>query len=310
MNEIINIFGILIFLGILTGVGKFFLLDYSFIPEKSEYSVDLEELRALSNAAPLELPLAINSLITGEGELIKWTVMAGERSVSNQYVQTSFQILYADKSVILDTPMGEEQCNQFRYCKNFLKDKYDILQEAMRKADLLIFTHEHWDHVGGLAKSPYLNKLIGKAILTKEQINSPLIKEADFPPDAFRKIKSLNYDKYHHVAPGIVIIKAPGHTPGHQMIYVKLQNGNEFLFTGDIVWNFANIEKLKSRSILVNLIGGENRTQIGHQIRWLYDEIYKNKNGKIHIVPSHDPHVITGYIKRGLLGDTFISKLG
>ena len=306
MKKISQIFiGILVFLGVVALAGKIIFLDNSYIPERSGFSVNLKELRSFSTVSHNELPIAINSLFTGEGELIKWTVMAGEYSAPNQYIQTSFQIMYTNKSVILDTPMGEEQCNQFDYCKKFLKNKYDILQKAMRKAGLLIFTHEHWDHVGGLAKSLYINELIEKVILTKEQVGSPLIKEADFSPNVLNKIQSVHYERLYSPAPGIVFIKAPGHTPGSQMVYVKLQNGNEFLFTGDVVWNFINIEKLKSRSILVNYLGGENRKQIGNQIRWLYDEIYMNKNEKIFIVPSHDPQVLKNYIERGLLGDTF-----
>jgi glyoxylase-like metal-dependent hydrolase (beta-lactamase superfamily II) len=103
------------------------------------------------------------------------------------------------------------------------------------------------------------------------------------------------------VAPGIVFIKAPGHTPGHQMIYVKLQNGIEYLFSGDIVWNYMNITKLNNRPLLATLMGGEDRKQLGQQIQLFYN-IHRNRD--VIIIPSHDPDRISQYKKNGLLGET------
>jgi glyoxylase-like metal-dependent hydrolase (beta-lactamase superfamily II) len=201
--------------------------------------------------------------------------------------------------------MGEEQAKEFDYTDAFYSENWNKLQEAMIKSELIIFTHEHWDHTGGLAKSRYLNDLTGRVILTKEQVESPLLKEAGFPLSFINKINPLNYKEYYKVAPGIVLIKAPGHTPGSQMIYVRLQNGNEFLFTGDIVWNFTGIEKLKNRPFFVTLIGGEDCIKLGHLIRWLYDEIYMKEKPNIRIIPCHDPEIIDLYIEKGILSDDF-----
>ena len=294
--------GALGLVGASAAVAKHYLLARSYVPDETELAVSLQELRVLSSTAPGELPVAINRLITAEGELIPWTIMAGDSTVPHQYVQTSFQIVFADKAIVVDAPMDEEQCEEFEYCQQFFADHYDSLQRAMRDADLLLFTHEHQDHVGGLAKSAHFHELAGKAVLTREQVDSTLIERGDFPADGFAKIEPLDYDDHHLVAPGVVLMKAPGHTPGHQMLYVLLQNGHEFVFAGDSVWSLANVERLRSRSLLVNLVGGEDRTQVGHEIRWLHDEIYWNE---VHIVPSHDPRVINRYVQEGLIGGAF-----
>lgn len=304
MKKIIFLSGIIILLGIVIGIGKYILIDYSYIPNVSNFNINLEKLRALANDNTSELPLKINCIFTGKGELDKWTIAVNEKPISNNYVQSSFQIVYKNNYIILDTPMGKKQFDQFKYGRHFIKDNYEIMQKAMRKADRIIFTHEHWDHTGGLAKSSYIDEIIKKTILTKEQINSPLIKPADFSPDILKKIKPINYKKYYQAAPGVILIKAPGHTPGHQMIYVKLQNGNEYLFTGDIVWNFTNIEKRKARPLIVYLAGKENPEQIGNQICCLY-EIYNNENEMINILPSHDPEVFESCFENNLLGNSF-----
>ena len=35
--------------------------------------------------------------------------------------------------------------------------------------------------------------------------------------------------RYYPVAPGMVLIKAPGHSPDMQMVYIRLQSGREYL---------------------------------------------------------------------------------
>jgi glyoxylase-like metal-dependent hydrolase (beta-lactamase superfamily II) len=247
------------------------------------------------------LPIAINTITTGEGELIPWTIAAGEKDVSNSYIQTSFQIVYENSSIILDAPMGEKQFVDFKYAKTFFKDKHEMLQKAMVKADKLIFTHEHADHMGGLAHTIHLNSLKEKIVITHEQYHSSKINESEFPEGFLKDLIPISYTNFHQVAPGIFFIKAPGHTAGHQMIYVKLQNGIEYLFSGDIVWNYRNISKLKNRPLLATLLGGEDRKQLGQQIHWLYN-IYKK--GDMIIIPSHDPEIISQHKINGLLGET------
>ena len=44
----------------------------------------------------------------------------------------------------------------------------------------------------------------------------------------------IDYDSYLPVAPGVVLIKAPGHTPGHQSLFLKLPNTGNVLLSGDL----------------------------------------------------------------------------
>jgi len=88
---------------------------------------------------------------------------------------------------------------------------------------------------------------------------------------------------------------------GHQFIFVQLQNGNEFLFTGDVVWCNNNFKTRKSRPWIASKKRLENRYQIAHQMKYLYDEFYKNKNQKVFMMSTHDPEQHEDYINRGLI---------
>ena len=61
----------------------------------------------------------------------------------------------------------------------------------------------------------------------------------------------LEYDHYYAAAPGIVLVKAPGHTPGSQLVFVKLASGKELLFIGDVAWHMDQIRQLWYRPRLV-----------------------------------------------------------
>jgi len=39
----------------------------------------------------------------------------------------------------------------------------------------------------------------------------------------------------------MALIKAPGHTPGSQMVYVALQSGKEVLLSGDVAWHMDGV---------------------------------------------------------------------
>ena len=121
----------------------------------------------------------------------------------------------------------------------------------------------------------------------------------------FDDFTALEYDKYHVLAPGMVLIKTPGHSVGSQMIYIRLRNGEEFLFIGDIGWNRINIEKMVNHSKMGAILRYENREQIGHQIKWLHENIYDNQEENIHLITSHDPSQIEEYTRTKLIGARF-----
>jgi len=181
---------------------------------------------------------------------------------------------------------------------------YDILQHAMRKAEAIILTHEHFDHAAGIAHSPFFNEISARVLLTPEQAAGPELRKAGFTPEMIAKCGRLDYSGARAVFPGIVLLKTPGHLKGHQVVYVKLRNGNEFLIAGDIAWNMDNITLLRSRPLLVSLILGEDRAASAGQIRWLHDE-WCGAHPEVHIIVSHDRAQQDGYEKSGVIGERF-----
>ena len=291
---------------------EYYLFERNFLPQESKFHLNLEEVRKLGNSERDQLPLRVNSLIVAEGEIPDWIVVAGGALNNFPISFTSFQVVYDDKTGIIESPFNRKLFDQFCRFKLlgikgkwFHEERYNILQQSMLDASFIVATHEHWDHVGGIAQSPYLKEIIKKTVLTTEQITSHTINRAGFPLEIFDNYISLDYDQYHVLAPGVVLIKTPGHSIGSQTIYLKLQNGEEFLFIGDIAWNMINIEKLKNHSRIGMLIRYENGRKLGHQLRWLFDNIHNNSNEKLNLVPSHDLEKLKDYRRVGIIGNKF-----
>src|SRR5258705_5779302 len=95
----------------------------------------------------------------------------------------------------------------------------------------------------------------------------------------------MDYESYLPVAPGIVLIKAPGHTPGHQMVYVRLASEREYLFIGDVGWTLDNVKQLKLRPEVTMRRISESAPALMFELTWISEVM--NHEGLI-VIPSHD----------------------
>lgn len=103
----------------------------------------------------------------------------------------------------------------------------------------LALSHCHWDHTANandFASSTWL--------VRQEERDAMFAQPATFArcltPENFGALKNsktiiLKQDEYDVFGDGTVIIKsAPGHTPGHQVLFVKLRNTGAVLLSGDL----------------------------------------------------------------------------
>ncbi len=296
----IVLYGVLA-LVIIAGVAGYLLLGFSPVPETSDYKIDLTQIRQLALAGEGALPVRLNAMIVTEGAYPEIMVIAGTSFQEQRMVFPTFQIVYEDSSIVVDAVHGEADHHEMFPGKPYDAEKFELMQTAIRQSRFILATHEHFDHIGGLAKSPYLEEIRGKVILTGEQIEhaGP---ETGFTPAMLAAFTPLKYEQYHRFAPGVVLIKAAGHTPGGQMIYIQLQDRMEYLLVGDVVWNLKNLDSLTGRPLLINLVMNEDRQSLGQQMRSLYNLAHSET---IHLVISHDGPQLESYMQQGLLGSSF-----
>jgi glyoxylase-like metal-dependent hydrolase (beta-lactamase superfamily II) len=185
------------------------------------------------------------------------------------------------------------------------------VQEALRGANLILVTHEHHGHVAGVIHTPARDIIASKTMLTRAQVNtllrpsrgnaplgnSPLVRLT--PADAARYLV-FDYEQVYPVAPGVVLLKAPGHTPGSQMVYVRLASGQEVLLVGDIAWFMAGIERRLQKPRAISSEMGEDRTALQNQLDWLSG---LSRRKEVVLVNCHDAAWLRSLVSRGVLGD-------
>lgn len=286
-------------------VGKYFLIDHAPIPAESSFSIDMEEVGRLALSMGGGLPTEVRSLVFAEGAFPGWMVAPGAQGeIPMTFV--AYQVVYPDTTVIIDSCADRAGFDAMPFpLKSYSDENYRILQESMRRASIILITHEHFDHIVGIAKSPYLTEILPRLVLTTEQTGGRDIERAGFPAGSLDGYTPLSYDRYHAVAPGIVLIKAPGHAPGQQIIYVRSRGGGEYLFLGDIVWSRENLTREVNRAPLMSLLLREDLDSARGEIRWIIDTVSANPNNTITYLISHDGRQLEEQVRAGLVAEGF-----
>src|SRR5262249_46959305 len=99
-------------------------------------------------------------------------------------------------------------------------------------------------------------------------------------------------------APGFALIKAPGHTPGSQMVYIELESGMQYLLIADTAWHMDGVREIKGKDAPWLT---EDEAPILAQLKWLNGLQTTEKN--LFIISSHDEEQRTQLIQRRVLGD-------
>jgi len=282
-----------------------YLLGRTAVPETSSYVLDLAELRRVAASLPGELPLRVNHEQVAEASLPRGAVFAGESlRAPHPMTHGAYQVVYPDGYVLIDSGFDEAGLQKMNSDAAFSADGYAAIQRALAGAKKIAITHEHADHVGGLAHFAAPEKLVGRLELSREQLaNQKELARSEFPESLRTALTPLAYDKYYALAPGVVLVKAAGHTPGSQMVFVRLASGQELLFLGDVAWHMDQIRELWYRPRLVtDFFIGEDRDAVLAQFRTLHALA---ANEQVQLVASHDVDQRKALIGSGVLGPHF-----
>jgi glyoxylase-like metal-dependent hydrolase (beta-lactamase superfamily II) len=278
------------------------------IPRESEPYADnlLQRVRAAAASVPGARATSIHFAKVAESHRTYAAVIEDGSDEPFVSARTAFQVAYPDGTVMLDSGMDEAVHRFYGFGRDepYWQEVNDAVQEALRAAQLILVTHEHGDHVAGVLRSEYRDELAPKTILTKDQVRTlnlaPQLPEITLTPADARNYIVVDYEDILPVAPGIVLIKSPGHTHGHQMIYVSLANEDEYLFIGDIGWSLDNITEQKLRPAATIARVKEDPLALTHQMSWIKQVM--DDDGLI-VVPSHDDVLLTRFVADGLLSD-------
>ena len=273
-------------------------------PADSLWSVRLDEIRQVAAMIPGRRALRINVLKFAESRRSKKFSVQGAPDEPSVQARTVFQVVFADGTVMIDSGM-DEQVHRFfgrGVIEPYYPDAARQVGRALRSARAIIITHEHGDHVAGVIRTPLIAELAPKTLLTRTQIQAlesdPQMPEIKITPDIASHYNVVDYEKFLPFGPGMALIKAPGHTPGSQMLYVALESGREYLFIGDAAWHMDGVRLIKGKDAPWIQ---EDQAALLAQLEWL-NELYRTEKN-VFIIASHDDEERKELIAKGVLGD-------
>jgi glyoxylase-like metal-dependent hydrolase (beta-lactamase superfamily II) len=280
------------------------------VPQQERaYSPDLlARVRVAATIVPGAQPSRINYVKFAKSHRPLADIIEGGSQENYVSARTAFQVVYPSGSAMIDSGMDQVVHRFFGFgrVEPYWPERVAAVQEALRKANLVIITHEHGDHVAGVIRSDSRKEIAAKTLLMREQVrtltSSPQMPEIGLTPEAARDYIVVDYESYLPVAPGIVLIKAPGHTPGHQMVYTRLDSGREYLFIGDVARTLAGVTETKLKPAATMQRINEYAPAIMHELRWIKDVMEREK---LVVIPSHDDTLLQGLAAKHLIGENF-----
>ena len=301
--------GVLLLLAAISGLAFYYVVDGA-LPRDPDFDFRIDGLRTLSEADPADLPHSIEVVSVGSRQLPSFAVEAGLFDGNITMNRTSFRLRSDWGDTLIDVGMDDTIWAQFSPDDQFNATGFAQVRRAMGNARRIIVTHEHPDHMGFLVRYDDLSGILGTLRMTLEQIagTAKYSKDGDVP-DLLRQLAPVSSSEPSVVAPGVVMLPAPGHTPGSVVIFVRMQDEREVLFLGDTVWNMSNIRNERGRPRLMQDVlmpEPEERAPVYEQIASLI-ELIDNEPG-ILMIPSHDDALIKNLIATGRLKSGFYTN--
>jgi glyoxylase-like metal-dependent hydrolase (beta-lactamase superfamily II) len=273
-------------------------------PSAPAWAANLSDIRRVATLIPGRKPQRINVLKFAESHRTKNFSVKGEPATPSVQARTVFQVVYPDGYVMVDAGMDEpmhKQIGRGAEGEPYFAEQAQQVDKALRGARSIVFTHEHGDHITGVIRTPYLAELAPKTILTRTQVNTletrPQFPDLKITEEQAARYHIIDYDKYMAFAPGWTLVKAAGHTPGSQMMFITLDSGREYLLIGDAAWHMDGVRKVTGKDAPWIV---EDTAAVTDQLRWLNGLSTTEKN--LVIVASHDDEEQKELIGKKLLG--------
>ncbi len=269
----------------------------------ADFRPDLAAIRAMSTVLPGALPLAVNGERVAASIRPRKFVIEGGDDTPVTMPRTAFQIVYPDCSVMIDSGLDKATHDSFSPDKPepYFAEQFAKLERALANARLIVLTHHHADHVAGVLCAANFSELAGKTVITMDvadcMMNAPHRPHLKLAPQALERFIVLDYPQYYPAAPGVVLIRSPGHSPDSQMVFIRLQSGREILHSVDSAWIMDNITEVKGKAAPWVK---EDVPAVMAQLRWL--NTVAATEASITILVTHDDELFDRLTRNGTIG--------
>lgn len=272
------------------------------------FAADLAVIRKLAGLLPGPRPVAVNGIRVAASIRLKRFVIEGGDESPVTMPRTAFQVVYPDCTVMIDSGLEQQTHDSFApegKTEPYFPGEFAKLQQALNAARMIVLTHFHADHVAGVTRAANYDELAAKTFVSVATaqclLNTPHRPHLAMTAEQVNQLIIFAYGQYYPIAPGMVLIKAHGHSADHQMVYIALQSGREILHSVDVGWVLDNIRQIKGKA--APWVKEDVPAVIG-QLRWL-NNVHRNERN-VTILVTHDDDLFTSVMEKGLLGSSLL----
>jgi glyoxylase-like metal-dependent hydrolase (beta-lactamase superfamily II) len=250
--------------------------------------LDIAQLRAEANRMPGAKPTSVDFEVVGFRRLPGTYYTAGTGIKRRLFGIMAYRVNTSDGAIVINSGVTAEDCEVYR-CEAHFAERQAGVDRAMQSARMILFTSEDRDHLGGFIGSRAFPRIAGKVLLAAgQEPGGQQSRELPWPDRRDGLTPPMAPVPIQAVAPGVVLVRTGGHSPGSQMVFLQLQDGRELLLAGDVAPFYGNYKNLRAGSRLkTDWVEPEDRTA---QFAWLKAiRALKVQAPQVKIIPGHDP---------------------
>jgi len=251
------------------------------------------------------MEMALFALVTGVHHAVAaYGYRGGSLFERREFSMAGALVKHPEGDLLIDTGFGRNIAEQFVTMPLMFRaiTFYSLWQPAadqlraaaydQKSLRAILLTHAHWDHVSGLPDfpgvpvwvTPQEREFIRKGGNWQFGKPFPGIRYEEY---GFEGGPCLGFSESHDVYGdgSIVVVPAPGHTPGSVIIFVTLHNGTRYAFVGDLVWQLEGISLREERPWITRNSDSDAEGTRENLLRMI---AIKERLPELIIVPAHD----------------------
>lgn len=281
------------------------LLIASFLP----WSLS-PQIVTLPNSLPPASPpesMRVSALPTGSMHSSAMLAFRGGNPLDRRdFSMTAVLVQHPRGDLLIDTGFGREVDDQVKllpllmqlttnYDKSIPAAERLILQGYdLKSLSGVVLTHAHWDHVSGLdslRKTPVLVPTTEQVFINDGDEHSTLAKQLSagrLKSYAFINKPYLGFAQQFDVwgDGSVVLVPAPGHTPGSVLVFLTLPSGQRLALLGDLVWQLDGIMQRAEKPWIARQLIGEDTGAV--RVAIAHIAAIAEKFPQMKLLPAHD----------------------
>lgn len=222
------------------------------------------------------------------------------------FAVTAVLVKHPRGDLLIDTGFGREIHAHFQRMPLLFRamTRYDKARSAAEQLDAagydrkklraVLLTHAHWDHISGLPDlrgTPVWVTAEERRYIEDGGLITALVRS--FPSVQYEELTFtggpyLGFPKSHDVYGdgAIVLVPAPGHTPGSVIVFITLPSGTRYALVGDLAWQREGITERQEKPWPIRAL--VDRDAGGVRANLLRMAAVTARFPQLVLVPAHD----------------------